>query len=65
MPLIIWGRKEKRSNTDTITITGISLENKTNVLKQKNPFYQNMHSELVWPFYIGKEKYHGVRNLTL
>ena len=38
MPLIIWGRKGKRSNIDTITVTGISFENKTNVLKQKNPF---------------------------
>ena len=65
MPLIIWGRKEKRSNIDTITITGISFENKTNVLKQKNPLYKNMHRELVWPLNIGKEKHHGVRNLAL
>ena len=45
--MIIWGIKEKKSNIDTVTITGVSLENKTNILKQKNPFYQNMHIELV------------------
>lgn len=33
--MIIWGIKEKKSNIDTVTITGVSLENKTNILKQK------------------------------
>lgn len=56
MPLIIWGIKEKEIKYRYSHNNGISLENKTNILKQKNPFNQNICTfEWYNLFYIGKE----------